>query len=202
MIKRAESEAIATADPEQHEDLAQAVAQQQLRQRRDALRDDLLLWRDIVLRVANGQQPTQAMLKELGELGQRLHSAPEALSDAVTALKAERAIDEQLAAAKASLSEVAAKDKQLRQELEDARLKVRLLEGRIMDYQRVARTVPELIRQKQDEHAKAPLMFRPVDVCLDSLMQHDRGMSTEMMKSMQQHEWRLEGHTPKQGVWS
>jgi len=201
MIKRADPEAIAVAEPDHHQDLAQAVAEEQLRQRRQAMHEDLLLWRDIVVRVANGQQPTQAMLKQLGELGHRLSLPPDALSTAVQALKAERTIDEQLAASKARLSELAQRDKQLRHDLEQARQQVRSIEGEIMDYQRVAGIIPELARQRQEHHASAPMMFRPVDVCLDAMLKREHGMGTDMLKGLQQQAWVTEGHMTKSS-WS
>jgi predicted nucleic acid-binding Zn-ribbon protein len=199
MIKRADPSSIAVADPENPQDLAEAVAQEQKRQRRDAVREDITTWRDIVQRLADGQKPTQAMLKQLGDLGHRLGMMPDAVSEAVRAINAERSIDQQITDAKDRLKDLSTRDKELRQQLHEARQQVIKLEAEVGDYARVSSIVPALTMQRHDTHARAPLMFLPIEQCIENLLSREQAMGSSVFQSLQPKVWRAEGHITARG---
>ena len=199
MIKRAEPSGIAVADPENPQDLSEAVAEEQKRQRHDAVRQDITTWRDIVRRIADGQKPTQATIKQLGELHLRLAMTPDAVSEAVRAISAERSIDQQIADAKARLVDLSSRNKELRQQLDEARQVVMRLEAEVGDYARVSSIVPSLSMQRHDTHAKAPMMFLPLEQCIDTFLRREQGMASSMFQSMQPQVWRVEGYSSQRG---
>jgi len=92
---------------------------------------DLERWRAIVNAIAAGEEPTGAVLAEVGELADRLQLQAGALADDVRAAVAERKQTARIADDEAALQRQQAEGPALAGQLEDARREVRRLEALI-----------------------------------------------------------------------
>jgi len=173
-------------------DIAAAVAEEQQRQRREAVRGDVAAWRALVHRCADGAEPTTEQLASIGELSLRLKAPPDSLARGVSALGRDRDLEQQLRAATERLRTIKLREPALRLELEETRQRLRTLEAEAADFGRVAATVPGFHQARAQTRAEAPLLFADVDAVVDLLLRAEAGMSTAALDPLRQ----------RHGAWS
>lgn len=186
MVKRKDSESVAVAEAPKRSaaDIGAAVAEEQQRQRRETIRRDVVAWRKLVQSVAEGHEPTTEQLRDLGGLSARLRAPADSVAVGVAALERDRDFEQQLQGVSARLRELKEREPQLRKDLEDARQRLKALEGEAADFYRVHATVPDIHRSRNENRAKAPLLFAAEDTVVEQLLRADEGMGKKTMDSL------------------
>lgn len=176
--------AVAEAPKRSAADIAAAVAEEQQRQRRDAVRRDVAEWRTLVRALADGHEPTTEQLRDIGELSARLRAPADSLAVGVAALERDRDFEQQLSTVSARLRDLKEREPQLRRDLDEARQRLKALEDEAADFYRVHTTAPDIQRSRNENRAKAPLLFAAEDVAVDMLLRADEGVGRRTMDTM------------------
>jgi len=186
MVKRKDSGAVAVAEAPRRSpgDIAAAVAEKQLRQRRDAVRRDVVAWRALVTAVADGHEPDGQALADIGDLSARLRAPADSVAVGVAALEVDRGFEQQLSAVSARLRDLKAREPQLRKDLDEARQRLKALESEVADFYRVHSTAPDIQRSRSENRAKAPLLFADEDTVVEQLLRADDGMGKRTMDTL------------------
>ena len=193
MVKRSVGgAAVAEAPKRTAADIAQAVTDEQQRQRRDAARADVEAWRRLVHSVADGHEPDGATLLSIGELAARLKAPADSIAVGVTMVQRDRDFEQLTESAAERLRAVKAREPELRLELDEARARLRALENEAADFVRVARTVPDISQARQENRSKAPLLFADLEGVVSLLLQANAAMGKNTLDSLTQQEARCD----------
>lgn len=183
-VKDSEAVAVAEAPKRSAADIGAAVAEEQQRQRREAVQRDVAAWRALVYSVADGNEPTTEQLRDLGDLSARLRAPADSVAVGVAALERDRDFEQQLTAVSARLRDLKQREPQLRAALDEARQRLKTLEAEAADYFRVAATVPDIHRSRNENRATAPLLFAAENTVVDQLLRADEGMGKRTMDTL------------------
>ena len=194
MVKRSVGgAAVAEAPKRSAADIAQAVTDEQQRQRRDAARADVEAWRRLVHAVADGHEPDGATLLSIGELSGRLKAPADSIATGVSMVQRDRDFEQQMRTATDRLRETKLREPELRRELDEARQRLKALEAEAADFTRVARTVPDISQARQENRSKAPLLFADLEGVVSLLLQANAAMGKNTLDSLTQQGARCDG---------
>jgi len=196
MVKRGKDiggPAVAEMPKRSAADIAEAIGREQLQQQRDQIRQDVESWRTLVHSVSDGHEPDGATLLSIGELSARLKAPADSIATGVSMVQRDRDFEQQMRTAAERLRETKLREPELRRELEEARARLRALEAEAADFTRVARTVPDIAQARQENRAKAPLLFADIDAVVEQLLKADAVMSNGSLNSLKQQMERCDG---------
>jgi len=194
MVKRnVGGAAVAEAPKRSAADIAQAVSDEQHRQRQQQIRKDVESWRTLVYSVADGHEPDGATLLSIGELSARLKAPTDSIATGVAMVERDRDFEQQMKTATERLREVKLREPELRRELDEARERLKALEAEAADFIRVQRTVPGIAQGRQENRSKAPLLFADLEGVVEQLLKADMAMGRATLEPLTQQQARCDG---------
>lgn len=151
-------------------------------------------YREIIGRIADGQEPNGKMLAAIGDLCRRLHLPPDAVARSVEAIHQERLLQAQVTHTKTRLADIKSREVELAAEIKATRAKLLALDEELAEYVGLHRGYPFQAQAVAAVRGDNPVLFAPVEAVADRLVSADAAMGSDTFASLVPQPATLQGH--------
>ena len=193
MVRKNNDGAVAVIERGNPDDIAARVEQATADARRDEVRADVLRWREIVISVAAGREPSAADIRDIGAIAHRLRLPSDSIAIGTAAIKRVAELDANTQRFKRECAEVQANKPALIAEIKAA--EKRLLDLRAkLDLAILSQgSIADVLSAAGHHRNQHPMVWANVEHVVDEVCRQDSAMGRSTLDGLKHRPMVVEG---------